>query len=318
MLEIKDIRKSYLGKKVLDKVTINMDSSSLIGLIGPNGAGKTTLMKILTTQTKIDEGEIIFLGDKIENNRDKIGYVPQHSFLDDDLTVEENLLLTSRLYNIEKDFFEKSTNKMMDLLNVSNYKKYKFKNLSGGTKKKIDIISALIQKPKLLLLDEPTVGLDVESRIDIWRYLYEVNKKSKVGIIVTTHYIEEVEKMCDVIYILSDGKIIAQGKPEELKKGVGKMIVSMEVSNILTKKLFLSSFENYNIISGNKDERKFIFGTDLSLKELNIQLEKIKKIDKSDILSMTIRKTSLEDVLIIYSNIYYDNERREKNERNDL
>ena len=169
MLEIKDITKSYLGKKVLDKVTINMDSSSLIGLIGPNGAGKTTLMKILTTQTKIDEGEIIFLGDKIENNRDKIGYVPQHSFLDDDLTVEENLLLTSRLYNIEKDFFEKSTNKMMDLLNVSNYKKYKFKNLSGGTKKKIDIISALIQKPKLLLLDEPTVGLDVESRIDIWR-----------------------------------------------------------------------------------------------------------------------------------------------------
>ena len=128
MLEIKDITKSYLGKKVLDKVTINMDSSSLIGLIGPNGAGKTTLMKILTTQTKIDEGEIIFLGDKIENNRDKIGYVPQHSFLDDDLTVEENLLLTSRLYNIEKDFFEKSTNKMMDLLNVSNYKKYKFKN----------------------------------------------------------------------------------------------------------------------------------------------------------------------------------------------
>ena len=248
MLEIKDITKSYLGKKVLDKVTINMDSSSLIGLIGPNGAGKTTLMKILTTQTKIDEGEIIFLGDKIENNRDKIGYVPQHSFLDDDLTVEENLLLTSRLYNIEKDFFEKSTNKMMDLLNVSNYKKYKFKNLSGGTKKKIDIISALIQKPKLLLLDEPTVGLDVESRIDIWRYLHEVHEKSKVGIIVTTHYIEEVEKMCDIIYILSNGKIIAQGKPEELKKGVGKMIVSMEVSNILTKKLFLSSFENYNII----------------------------------------------------------------------
>ncbi|WP_347714575.1 ABC transporter ATP-binding protein [uncultured Parvimonas sp.] len=303
MLEIKDITKSYLGKKVLDKVTINMDSSSLIGLIGPNGAGKTTLMKILTTQTKIDEGEIIFLGDKIENNRDKIGYVPQHSFLDDDLTVEENLLLTSRLYNIEKDFFEKSTNKMMDLLNVSNYKKYKFKNLSGGTKKKIDIISALIQKPKLLLLDEPTVGLDVESRIDIWRYLHEVHEKSKVGIIVTTHYIEEVEKMCDIIYILSNGKIIAQGKPEELKKGVGKMIVSMEVSNILTKKLFLSSFENYNIISVNKDERKFIFGTDLSLKELNIQLEKIKEIDKSDILSMTIRKTSLEDVLIIYSNI---------------
>jgi daunorubicin resistance ABC transporter ATPase subunit len=303
VLEIKDITKSYLGKKVLDKVTINMDSSSLIGLIGPNGAGKTTLMKILTTQTKIDEGEIIFLGDKIENNRDKIGYVPQHSFLDDDLTVEENLLLTSRLYNIEKDFFEKSTNKMMDLLNVSNYKKYKFKNLSGGTKKKIDIISALIQKPKLLLLDEPTVGLDVESRIDIWRYLHEVHEKSKVGIIVTTHYIEEVEKMCDIIYILSNGKIIAQGKPEELKKGVGKMIVSMEVSNILTKKLFLSSFENYNIISVNKDERKFIFGTDLSLKELNIQLEKIKEIDKSDILSMTIRKTSLEDVLIIYSNI---------------
>lgn len=318
MLEIKDITKSYLGKKVLDKVTINMDSSSLIGLIGPNGAGKTTLMKILTTQTKIDEGEIIFLDDKIENNRDKIGYVPQHSFLDDDLTVEENLLLTSRLYNIEKDFFEKSTNKMMDLLNVSNYKKYKFKNLSGGTKKKIDIISALIQKPKLLLLDEPTVGLDVESRIDIWRYLHEVHEKSKVGIIVTTHYIEEVEKMCDIIYILSNGKIIAQGKPEELKKGVGKMIVSMEVSNILTKKLFLSSFENYNIISVNKDERKFIFGTDLSLEELNIQLEKIKEIDKSDILSMTIRKTSLEDVLIIYSNIYYNNERREKNERNDL
>lgn len=318
MLEIKDITKSYLGKKVLDKVTINMDSSSLIGLIGPNGAGKTTLMKILTTQTKIDEGEIIFLGDKIENNRDKIGYVPQHSFLDDDLTVEENLLLTSRLYNIEKDFFEKSTNKMMDLLNVSNYKKYKFKNLSGGTKKKIDIISALIQKPKLLLLDEPTVGLDVESRIDIWRYLHEVHEKSKVGIIVTTHYIEEVEKMCDIIYILSNGKIIAQGKPEELKKGVGKMIVSMEVSNILTKKLFLSSFENYNIISVNKDERKFIFGTDLSLKELNIQLEKIKEIDKSDILSMTIRKTSLEDVLIIYSNIYYNNVKREKNERNDL
>lgn len=318
MLEIKDITKSYLGKKVLDKVTINMDSSSLIGLIGPNGAGKTTLMKILTTQTKIDEGEIIFLGDKIENNRDKIGYVPQHSFLDDDLTVEENLLLTSRLYNIEKDFFEKSTNKMMDLLNVSNYKKYKFKNLSGGTKKKIDIISALIQKPKLLLLDEPTVGLDVESRIDIWRYLHEVHEKSKVGIIVTTHYIEEVEKMCDIIYILSNGKIIAQGKPEELKKGVGKMIVSMEVSNILTKKLFLSSFENYNIISVNKDERKFIFGTDLSLEKLNIQLEKIKEIDKSDILSMTIRKTSLEDVLIIYSNIYYNNERREKNERNDL
>lgn len=318
MLEIKDITKSYLGKKVLDKVTINMDSSSLIGLIGPNGAGKTTLMKILTTQTKIDEGEIIFLGDKIENNRDKIGYVPQHSFLDDDLTVEENLLLTSRLYNIEKDFFEKSTNKMMDLLNVSNYKKYKFKNLSGGTKKKIDIISALIQKPKLLLLDEPTVGLDVESRIDIWRYLHEVHEKSKVGIIVTTHYIEEVEKMCDIIYILSNGKIIAQGKPEELKKGVGKMIVSMEVSNILMKKLFLSSFENYNIISVNKDERKFIFGTDLSLKELNIQLEKIKEIDKSDILSMTIRKTSLEDVLIIYSNIYYNNVKREKNERNDL
>ena len=130
-----------------------------------------------------------------------------------------------------------------------------------------------------------------------------MHEKSKVGIIVTTHYIEEVEKMCDIIYILSNGKIIAQGKPEELKKGVGKMIVSMEVSNILTKKLFLSSFENYNIISVNKDERKFIFGTDLSLKELNIQLEKIKEIDKSDILSMTIRKTSLEDVLIIYSNI---------------
>ncbi len=219
MIEIKNLSKKFKNKIAVDKISLSIRDKEIFGVLGKNGAGKTTLIKMLTGQIFQSDGEI-FYNDKIfyKNSSEikkLIGVVPQHINFDMDLNVGENLELHARLFGLEKNFYKNKIREILNYMELSDYEEKNIRKLSGGMKRRLLIARALIHEPKFLFLDEPTVALDPQVRIKIWRLIEDLQKKS-VTIILTTHYIEEAEKLCNRVAILNLGKLIALDSPKNL------------------------------------------------------------------------------------------------------
>lgn len=226
VIEAKNLVKTYGEKKALDGVSFSVRRGEIFGLIGPNGAGKTTTIKILTTLVKPDEGEVFINGFDLfkepQEVKKIIGVVPQENNLDRDLTVYENLLIYGKLHKV-KDL-KRKIEEMLKLVELWERKNSLVSTLSGGMQRRLVIARAFLPNPPLLFLDEPTVGLDPQIRKFIWEIIRRSKVKGKT-IILTTHYIEEAENLCDRIGIIHKGKIIAMGTPSELKEGLGRFVV---------------------------------------------------------------------------------------------
>ena len=224
MLTCSNLTKEYTGKKVVDNVSVNVGTGKIVGLLGPNGAGKTTTFYMLVGLIKSDGGEIK-IDDQIVTSlpmhtRSNLGisYLPQEASIFKNLTVEENILA---ILQVKKDLSKKDQIKKLDnlieTLQISKITKNNGASLSGGERRRVEIARALATEPKFLLLDEPFAGIDPLSVIEIQKIIKSL-AKSKIGILITDHNVRETLKVCDESYILSDGKVIAHGKPKEIIK----------------------------------------------------------------------------------------------------
>ena len=221
MIEIKSITKRFPSITALDNVSLHIKEKEFFGLLGPNGAGKSTLMNLLIGYLDADEGEIFVDNEKVTrsslNVRKKIGLVPQSIALYEDVSAYENLQIFGSLYGIKKNLLRAVIAENLNRVQLYERRKEIVKNFSGGMKRRLNIAASLLHNPKVLLCDEPTVGVDPQSRNAIFDYLLKLNEEGKT-IIYTTHYMEEAERLCSRLAIIDFGKIISAGSVSELLK----------------------------------------------------------------------------------------------------
>ena len=217
IITIENVCKNYNTKKALDNVSLTIKEGELFGLLGVNGAGKTTLIKILCGLTNKTSGTIMINNFSLDKEIDKIKEIidisPQETSVANNLTVKENLEFFANIYNNNNT---NTINEIIDIFNLNEVINQRAKTLSGGYKRRLSIAIALISKPKILFLDEPTLGLDVFARRELWNIIRKLQKD--ITIILTSHYLEEIENLCDRVAILSNGKLLKTGTIEELKR----------------------------------------------------------------------------------------------------
>ena len=225
ILEAKDLRKSFDGRAAVDGVSFTVGESESYGLLGPNGAGKTTTISIVCGLLRRDSGDVLVAGqpltEKSVKSKAAIGYVPQEIALYEDLSGVENLKFFGRLYGISGKELEDRTNSSLDLVGLSERGRDRVSKYSGGMKRRLNIAAGLLHRPKLLILDEPTVGVDPQSRNAILENV-EALKGEGLAVLYTTHYMEEAERLCDRVGIIDQGKIIAEGTRRELVESLAQ------------------------------------------------------------------------------------------------
>ncbi len=229
MIVIKDLTKKYGDKKVVDNLNLNIQKGEFFGLLGPNGAGKTTIIKMMTTLAKSTSGSITLDNIPIERNKtqvkSKIGVVPQHMNLDWQMSAVQNLELHGKLFGMEKKYMNERIHELLNYIDLYDRKDDIVNNFSGGMKRKLMIARALLHEPEVLLMDEPTVGLDVSVRRKLWDLMKGLNKNG-MTVILTTHYIEEAEILCSRVGFMNSGKLIELDTPERLIRKSGQFVLA--------------------------------------------------------------------------------------------
>lgn len=232
LVELNGLCKSYGPIKALDRLTLNIPEGSLFGLLGPNGSGKSTTLRIICTLISPDSGQVIFDGLNVLTNpqevRRKLGYVAQEVALDKILTGRELLNLQGNLYHLSAQDRNLRIKELVDRLDMSDFIDRRCGAYSGGMKRRLDLAAGLLHQPKLLVLDEPTVGLDIESRAVIWQLITELRAQGTT-ILLSSHYLEEIEELANEMAIIDNGSVIAEGTPESLKKELGGDRVTLRV-----------------------------------------------------------------------------------------
>jgi ABC-2 type transport system ATP-binding protein len=222
---VEDLRKTY-GKEILavDGISFRVHKGEIFGFLGPNGAGKSTTIKILTTLLEKSSGKATIDNLDIDADQAKvrriIGYSSQEVGVDDDLTARENLMLQCSFHHIPKDKAKRKTEELLQKVRLTEAADRRLRTFSGGMRKRLDLASSLVSDPEVLFLDEPTTGLDPQSRQDVWEYVKQLNKKG-ITIFLTTQYMEEADRLADRLCIVDQGKIVAEGTPVDLKAQVG-------------------------------------------------------------------------------------------------
>ncbi len=229
---VRNLKKRYGQIEALKGVSFTVNRGEIFGILGPNGAGKTTTIRCITTLAKPDEGEIWIDGISAISQprlvREKIGYVAQEVALDKILTGRELLSLQASLYHLPSATAKERINQLIQLLELQEYADRQTGSYSGGMKKRLDLAAGLLHKPQILILDEPSVGLDIESRKIIWNFLLSL-RQDGTTIILTSHYLEEIDALADRLVIIDQGKVIAEGSPSELKERIGGERVTVRI-----------------------------------------------------------------------------------------
>lgn len=221
LVEMKNLVKRYGNNLAVDNVNLEIAEGEVFGLLGPNGAGKTTIIDMLLGLTKVDGGEIIIFGKRVNGNREDvskhIGIVPQELAIYEDLTAAENVAFFGRLYGLKGKLLQQRVAEALAFTGLSDKRKEFPKKFSGGMKRRLNIACALMHRPRLIIMDEPTVGIDPQSRNHILSSVEDLHQQGST-IIYTSHYMEEVEELCTRIAIMDQGRVIALGSKEELKE----------------------------------------------------------------------------------------------------
>lgn len=292
-IETKDLTKGFNGLMAVDSLNVKVKRGEIFGLLGPNGAGKTTLISMLCTILKPSSGTASVNGFDIIKQpaevRKSIGIVFQDQSLDDRLTGKENLEMHARLYGVEKDQRKKRINEVLELVELKDRADKFVKTYSGGMRRRLEIARGLIHYPRVLFLDEPTLGLDPQTREHVWTYIKELAKREKITIVMTTHYMEEADLLCDRIAIIDHGKVISLDTSDALKKKLGGDSIVLKVSNIdKAKKIF----DNYKEVDGRL--ALFVKNAERDIKKI---FEKARK-NKIEILEASIRRPTLNEVFL--------------------
>ena len=298
-LEIKNLTKIYQGKSnffALDNVSLNVKAGTIFGLLGPNGAGKSTLINIISGTVLKSSGYVSIWGMDIDKQRKQsklaVGVVPQELNIDAFFTPNELLDLHSGMFNVPKAF--RKTKELLQLMNLSDEAQAYSRNLSGGMRRRLLVAKAMVHSPPILILDEPTAGVDVELRQKLWKHFKELNKLG-VTIILTTHYLEEAEHLCDYIAIINRGKIIANENKKSLLTKFNEKIIYIKLKNNKISNKDKINLAKIGTVKINSDTLEIIFKPkEISMKNI------IKTLYKSDldIFDLSTKEVSLEDVFI--------------------
>jgi len=235
MIKLSSVSKSFGNIEAVKNVSFSIDKGEIFGILGPNGAGKSTIVNILNTLVRPDKGDVIIDGVSLKDNGNTIklimGVVPQEIALYEELTAYENLIFWGGLYNIPKQELKNNVNKTLEIVDLVNRKNDRIKTFSGGMKRRINIACSLLHNPKILVLDEPTVGVDPQNRNHIFEVIERLHNEG-MTIIYTTHYMEEAERFCDKIAIIDVGQIIALGTLKELREiSDAKDLLTIQLAN---------------------------------------------------------------------------------------
>lgn len=298
---VKNVTKRFDDKLVLDNISFEIKEGDIFGLIGPNGAGKSTLINIITGLLKANSGEASIGGYSISKEplkaKELLGLVPQELALMEELSAHDNLEYFGAFYGLGGNLLKERIGEALQVTGLSDRKKEKVKKFSGGMKRRLNLAVAIMHKPKVLILDEPTVGVDPQSRNYIFEFIKKINKENNTTIIYTSHYMEEVEHLCNSIFILDLGKEIASGSKATIKAMTsihGTIKLNLEGANeefiLRIKELsgVKDCFEKDGIVSIFIDEEKF-------------DLEKLMLLsinEKKKIKSFTVEEASLEEVFL--------------------
>ncbi|MGC8556630.1 ATP-binding cassette domain-containing protein [Fervidicoccus fontis] len=285
--------------KALDDLSFDVEEESIHALLGPNGAGKTTLIRILTTQLTPTKGTAYIFGLDVRKNpqqaRGMLGYVPQEVSLWTDLTGYENLLIYSKIYEIPKSERVKRIEEALDFMDLKDASRRLVKTYSGGMFRRLEIAAALMVRPKILILDEPTIGLDPIARNNVWERVISYKKEFGTTVLFATHYMDEADKYADMITIINKGKQVISGKPEDLKMIIGGDRVTLKVDNKEKVKAIIAENFGIDIIEENSDVLTFLVEkSQLVLPRILSALE----AEKIEVKELRIREASLNDVFI--------------------
>ena len=298
-IEIQELSKTYKNSQkritALSKINLNIKCGSFYGLLGPNGAGKSTIINILGGTTNKDTGKIKIWGLNIDTQRKQsklaIGIVPQELNIDAFFTPRDQLELQAGLFNVPKK--QRVTNYILELMELTDKANEYSRNLSGGMRRRLLVAKAMVHNPPIIILDEPTAGVDIELRKKLWDNFKKLNKEG-ITIILTTHYLEEAETLCDEIAIIHKGKIVANDNKKNLLKLIDKKILIMKFEKSPNKKLINA----LNKFGDTKINKKVCI---ITFKPTNTTVDKILKITKSHgftILDLQTKDANLEDVFI--------------------
>ncbi len=226
MVKVSNITKRFNDKLVLDNISFEIEEGEIFGLIGPNGAGKSTLINIMTTLLDQNSGDIIIGDYNLKTQpikaKELMGLVPQELALIEEMNVYDNLMFFGSLYNLYGKTLKTRINEVLDVTGLATHKKQKVKKLSGGMKRRLNIAAAIMHRPRILILDEPTVGVDPQSRNHIFEFIKRIAAQEKTTIIYTSHYMEEIEELCSKVFIIDLGQEVAYGTKQQIKQLSGK------------------------------------------------------------------------------------------------
>ncbi len=294
VIKVENLTKLFGNLTAVDNISFEVAEGTIFGFLGPNGAGKTTTINILCTLLAPTSGRVSIAGyDCLKNPsevRHAIGIVFQDTTLDKDLTAYENLMFHAYLYDVKKSEIKKRINDALHFVGLHERKNDLVKIFSGGMKRRLEVARGLIHRPKVLFLDEPTLGLDPQSRANLWEFIVELPKKHNVTIFMTTHYMEEAE-VCNNIAIIDKGKIIAAGTPEELKKSLGGDVIYIRTADNAKAKIEIEKLFNINV--SEKDNELFL----TTLKGDACIPELIKAVGEK-VLSVRLQRPTLNDVFL--------------------
>lgn len=300
MIAVNQITKKFGDFIAVKELDLNIKKGELFGLLGPNGAGKTTLLSMLATTLKPTSGSAVINGFDVEkepaNVRKSVGMIFQDASLDVDLTAQENLWLHARMYHVPSNEIQERIAGALKLADLESVKNKEVKKFSGGMKRRLEIVRGLMHSPKALFLDEPTLGLDPQTRRRLWDHIRELNKKNGLTMILTTHYMDEADELCDRIAIIDKGKIIALGTSAELKRTLkgDRIVIETPQAKALAKKK-----PKFAIEATAKDQQ-VTFVVDNAEKRVADAVVFAQK-NKAIILNVTVQKPSLEDVFLHYT-----------------
>ncbi len=296
MIKVKNLTKVFENLTAVDDISFEIGRGEVFGLLGPNGAGKTTTLFMLATLLKPTSGTALVNGyDTIKQPhlvRKSIGVVFQDPSSDDKLTGYENLWLHAMMYDVPKEVREERIAEVLKLVDLTDRKDDRVKKYSGGMRRRLEIARGLLHKPKILFLDEPTLGLDPQSREKIWEYIEKIVREKKITIILTTHYMEEADKLCDKIAIIDFGKIVVLDNPKNLKRIIGGEIIKFKIEN--------PNIERVRRLSFVKEVKKLNGYVIVTVSNADKNLQQILKVI-GKVESVELHAPTLNDVFLHYT-----------------
>lgn len=304
-IQVIDIVKRYGNFTAVAGVSFDVAEGEIFGLLGPNGAGKSTLIRMMTTLLEITSGQAFIDGYDVSKQPNQarrcMGVIPQAMTSDGDLTVWENLSIYSKLYSISTAERERSIDELLALVDLTQWRDAPARNLSGGMRRRLEIARGLVHRPKIFFLDEPTTGLDPVSRVAVWEMIGDIKHKRNLTVLITTHYMDEADRLCDRIAIVDHGKLVALDTPRALKASIpGSSVIEAQFLNPPADwEQRLAGLASVNSVQPEGANMYRILTDDGSRTTTDLVESAVKA--KVQVSSLTVQSTTLDDVFVHYT-----------------